>query len=1141
MSSTYDKSFKLEDPKSLKEVTDQYAFGDMGDFWEKYDKLSDKFDVDMMARLNDNLDVLLIFAGLFSAINTSFLILAISSLSSGPADQTNYLLQLLLTNGTNGAFTSSDFNLPTFAPTASAVRQNCFFVASLGFSLLAAVGAVLAKQWLQFYERTGQTGPVRQQAMRRTEKFLGAKTWGLSHVVEALPGLLLLSLAFFFCALVDYFWELNVAVALVTLAFTAVGFLTYGFTLIVGVISDTCPFQTSFSTALRKLYRGGHQHPDAKETSGRHKSLVTRSLSFLHGLPRTLRSQLHRTWDRILYGDIKFVSAAFLATIAYLVKCFRAVISPVGRFLRLVRTRVLQTFRWIERESKVHPDDWTYTRSAIWMAETAPEQENILAVAQNIPFISDFDSMQLIAPSNAFYQLLSRFRLSLLTIRSESSSSGMANAVTMARAVTHIVLADPEHSASALRLGFERMGNLDWLADSCGPGVQGSEELMVLLISMSSVLRWPDLPRAPEKLLWVEPVLRKGLQRSTRKGVAATTQLHSIILLAPSEVDSWAETHFQIDEISKTLLLESMKVDAAYISCASRALSLTLRASPAFPLLPPEMLPSSIERVKRAWVTRSENSLADNLLELLDAFSTYYSHARHSSPPHPVYAPLVHCQTRLLVHAKALGWSRDLLQHPSRLAPVLFFQRMHAALNFNIQEVLAMDHTIIQESEDSVALDRCQDELVGFLQDLLLTPCSHWHIVDAFDLKTTIRLTTMVEYGKEKLAEAILYRYFVDIQRNLEATRATDPRHGKLSRDLRIGPVLISALRLYLWLYPSIPPEQTWPTFEKYLLYLATGHVQRSYQTNVIELIPIMTSWDAGLQPGRLPSIHEVLDPRRSRGATPSTSQGSRFAAEVGKAVTAMFHQSDPGEYDMMGPCMLWLTESLHAGELWAAKLDGTSVKSMFVKIMSEQGGAEEESQAEIDIWRSVDTKGAGALFLWAWQADLAAINKSGSSSSNAATWMDRVTIEAFAVWLRTFDSRGYIAIKEDDDVVFIQTTVGLDLVLLFIERAHIENPDAAKASKLDLAGEKLIQELGVMKRKAKMMHRGMERTGGGDSMQSRTPSFGRSERLNGRKISLVSRWVSGPEPSTSPQTFSLPLHNGTTNVRRVSFGPTRA
>lgn len=37
------------------------AFGDLRDFWARYDRLADEFDQAMLDRLNRNLDVLLIF------------------------------------------------------------------------------------------------------------------------------------------------------------------------------------------------------------------------------------------------------------------------------------------------------------------------------------------------------------------------------------------------------------------------------------------------------------------------------------------------------------------------------------------------------------------------------------------------------------------------------------------------------------------------------------------------------------------------------------------------------------------------------------------------------------------------------------------------------------------------------------------------------------------------------------------------------------------------------------------------------------------------------------------------------------------------------------------------------------------------
>ncbi|KAG8980704.1 hypothetical protein FRB93_009058 [Tulasnella sp. JGI-2019a] len=228
------------------------AFGSLADFWTKYDKLADKFDKDMLAGLNANLEGLLIFAGLFSGVNTAFIIVVLGALSANPLDQTNHLLQLLVMNVNNSTLSPNDL-APVFVPGKGAVRQNCTFFASLSCSLLAAAGAMLAKQWLQEYVRTGQTGSVKEQARRRADKFRGAEQWGLRLVVEALPTLLLISLGLFFVGLVDYIWTVDRTVALVVLAFEVLGVAFYGFTVATSIVYDASPFQTAISTAIRRV------------------------------------------------------------------------------------------------------------------------------------------------------------------------------------------------------------------------------------------------------------------------------------------------------------------------------------------------------------------------------------------------------------------------------------------------------------------------------------------------------------------------------------------------------------------------------------------------------------------------------------------------------------------------------------------------------------------------------------------------------------------------------------------------------------------------------------------------------------------------------------------------------------------------
>ncbi|KIO22985.1 hypothetical protein M407DRAFT_48705, partial [Tulasnella calospora MUT 4182] len=154
--------------------------------WTRYDELADRSDKEMVTNLNGNLDLLLIFAGLFSAVNTAFISAAMPALVPDPSDRTNALLELLvLRAGDNTTLTVADAS--AFSPARSSVTANCLLYASLCCSLVAAVGAMLAKEWLQSYGRTGQAGLVEEQGRFRQQKYTAAQEWHLQSMILFLP------------------------------------------------------------------------------------------------------------------------------------------------------------------------------------------------------------------------------------------------------------------------------------------------------------------------------------------------------------------------------------------------------------------------------------------------------------------------------------------------------------------------------------------------------------------------------------------------------------------------------------------------------------------------------------------------------------------------------------------------------------------------------------------------------------------------------------------------------------------------------------------------------------------------------------------------------------------------------------------
>ncbi|KAG8975978.1 hypothetical protein FRB93_013737 [Tulasnella sp. JGI-2019a] len=133
--------------------------------------------------------------------------------------------------------------------------MNACFAASLVTSLLAAFGAVIAKEWLLHYFQTGQVGELEKQCRRRQKKFQGARRWHLQTVVELLPTLLQISLLAFFVGLVDFFLSLNTAIAAVVIGLSGLAFLAYCYTTVVAVRDSNCPFQTHYTRLLRHMLK----------------------------------------------------------------------------------------------------------------------------------------------------------------------------------------------------------------------------------------------------------------------------------------------------------------------------------------------------------------------------------------------------------------------------------------------------------------------------------------------------------------------------------------------------------------------------------------------------------------------------------------------------------------------------------------------------------------------------------------------------------------------------------------------------------------------------------------------------------------------------------------------------------------------
>ncbi|KIO27885.1 hypothetical protein M407DRAFT_22937 [Tulasnella calospora MUT 4182] len=191
---------------------------------------------------------------LFSAINTAFISISITSLTPDPAADSLAEINALLRHSISspGNNTLPVFGSPkTTSSNMIAIISNCFLFSSLCCSLLSAMGGMLGKEWLQNLDQAGQDGPLEYQVLSRQEKLNGIQQWHFEGLVQLLPNLLILSVLLFFVGLSISLFPISRPVAIVVVVFVAIAMGLSLATIVAAATAPLCPFQTALSRALR--------------------------------------------------------------------------------------------------------------------------------------------------------------------------------------------------------------------------------------------------------------------------------------------------------------------------------------------------------------------------------------------------------------------------------------------------------------------------------------------------------------------------------------------------------------------------------------------------------------------------------------------------------------------------------------------------------------------------------------------------------------------------------------------------------------------------------------------------------------------------------------------------------------------------
>ncbi|CUA73502.1 hypothetical protein RSOLAG22IIIB_10847 [Rhizoctonia solani] len=244
---------------------DQYSTDPGARIWKIYVREADKFDIELVDGWNRSLDVTLIFAALFTAICTAFVIESSKSLKKDPAETVAHHLNLMkgvlhvINNvGDNSQLIPELWALISpdpFSPRPIDLYINILWFFSLILSATVCLIAMLAKEWCYIFV-SDSIGDPWSQTKRRQQRWEGMKKWKMEQVIMILPSFIHLSFLSFAIGLCIYLVDIDVRIGILVTSITLGSILIYVASTIFPFLDlpDTIrPYSTYISRLIQSL------------------------------------------------------------------------------------------------------------------------------------------------------------------------------------------------------------------------------------------------------------------------------------------------------------------------------------------------------------------------------------------------------------------------------------------------------------------------------------------------------------------------------------------------------------------------------------------------------------------------------------------------------------------------------------------------------------------------------------------------------------------------------------------------------------------------------------------------------------------------------------------------------------------------
>ncbi|PPQ72665.1 hypothetical protein CVT24_012643 [Panaeolus cyanescens] len=195
-----------------------------GDPWENTFKIVKELDDTMCDDWVEEIQSLLIFAGLFSAVVTAFAVETQKLLQPDTGVGTIVLLAQLASrqseSNSSMMFDPSAITEPyleSLNSPSQSLRINTFIFVSLILSLGTALVGTLSLQWIRSY-RKRLPNPYPDQLAIRYNRYIGLVGWKVPEIITSLSLVIQVSLVIFFVGIIDFLHSLNASLAIIAAA-----------------------------------------------------------------------------------------------------------------------------------------------------------------------------------------------------------------------------------------------------------------------------------------------------------------------------------------------------------------------------------------------------------------------------------------------------------------------------------------------------------------------------------------------------------------------------------------------------------------------------------------------------------------------------------------------------------------------------------------------------------------------------------------------------------------------------------------------------------------------------------------------------------------------------------------------------------